>query len=71
MIGSCKPVNQGQSQLKKQYQIDKQRAPQRFRKQAGASGEEIQFALPLPEVLKLVQQGLINLAMGSFQEAGP
>jgi putative transposase len=52
--------------LKKRYQIDKQRAAQRFRKEAGASTENIQFALPLPEVLALAQKGLMNLALAAF-----
>jgi putative transposase len=52
--------------LKKQYQIDKQRAAQQFRKEAGATQEQIQFALPLPEVLALVQRGLMNLALAAF-----
>lgn len=52
--------------MKKQYQIDKQRAAQQFRKEAGASEEQIQFALPLPEVLALVQRGLMNLALAAF-----
>lgn len=52
--------------MKKQYQIDKQRAMQQFRKKAAASGEQIQFALPLPEVLGLAQQGLMHLAMAAF-----
>ena len=52
--------------MKKQYQIDKQRAAQEFRNRAGASPQQIQFALPLPEVLKLVQQGLMQLALAAF-----
>jgi len=52
--------------VKKRYQIDKQRAAQQFRKQAGASTENIQLALPLPEVLALAQKGLMNLAMAAF-----
>ena len=36
--------------MKKTYQIDQQRATQRFRKEAGASNEKLQLALPLPEV---------------------
>jgi putative transposase len=66
VIGSGQQFNQGESQLKKQYQIDKQRAAQRFRKEADGSEEQIQFALPLPEVLALVQQGLMNLALAAF-----
>jgi len=52
--------------VKKQYQIDKQRAAQQFREKAGASQQQIQFALPLPEVLKLIQQGLMQLALAAF-----
>lgn len=52
--------------MKKRYHINKQRAAQQFRKQAGATDEQIQFALPLPEVLALVQQGLMNLALAAF-----
>ncbi len=52
--------------MKKRYQIDKQRAVQNFRREAVASGGQIQFALPLPEVLALVQSGLINLALAAF-----
>jgi len=52
--------------MKKQYQIDKQRAAQQFRSRADASQEQIQFALPLPEVLKLAQQGLMQLALAAF-----
>lgn len=52
--------------MKKRYQIDKQRAAQQFSKQASATEEQIQFALPLPEVLSLVQQGLMSLALAAF-----
>ena len=52
--------------MKKRYQIDKQRAAQQFRKAAGATEEQIQLALPLPEVLKLVQRGLMSLALAAF-----
>lgn len=52
--------------MKKRYQIDKQRAAQQFRKQATASTESIQLALPLPEVLALAQKGLMNLALAAF-----
>jgi transposase-like protein len=52
--------------VKKRYQIDKQRAAQQFRKQAGATNENIQFALPLPEVLALAQKGLMSLALAAF-----
>ena len=52
--------------MKKRYQIDKQGAAQRFRKEASASDKQIQLALPLPEVLGLVQQGLMSLALAAF-----
>lgn len=52
--------------MKRTYQIDKQRAKQQFRKGASATNEQIQLALPLPEVLALVQQGLMNLALAAF-----
>jgi transposase-like protein len=52
--------------LKKPYQIEKQRAVDRFRKEASSSGQQIQFALPLPEVLALVQDGLMSLALAAF-----
>jgi putative transposase len=54
--------------MKKRYQIDKQRAAQQFRKQAGASQQQIQFALPLPEILALIQRGLMNLALVAFTQ---
>jgi putative transposase len=52
--------------LKRTYQINKQRAAQQFGKQAGASNENIQLALPLPEVLALAQKGLMSLALAAF-----
>jgi putative transposase len=52
--------------MKKRYQIDKQRATQEFRRVAGASQEQLQLAFPLPEVLQLVQRGLMNLALEVF-----
>lgn len=52
--------------MKKTYQIEKQRAKERFRADAGLSDDQIQFALPLPEVLKLVQDGLMKLALSAF-----
>jgi putative transposase len=54
--------------MKKRYQIDKQRAAQQFRKQAGASQQQIQFALPLPEIVALIQRGLMNLALVAFTQ---
>jgi putative transposase len=52
--------------MKKRYQIDKQRAAQQFLKEADASNENIQFALPLPEVLAMAQKGLMSLALSAF-----
>jgi putative transposase len=52
--------------MKKTYQISRQRATQRFGKEAGASRDELQLALPLPEVLALAQRGLMNLALAAF-----
>jgi transposase-like protein len=52
--------------MKKTYQIDKQRATQQFRKEAGASTEHLQLALPLPELLQLMQRGLMNVALAAF-----
>lgn len=54
--------------MKKTYQIEKQRAKERFRAEAGSSQEQIQFALPLPEVLQMVQEGLMKLALTAFQQ---
>jgi len=54
--------------LKKTYQIEKQRAAQQFRKRAGATQEQLQFALPLPEVVNLVQCGLLHLAVAAFAQ---
>jgi transposase-like protein len=52
--------------MKKRYQIDKQCAAVQFRKQAQSSTENLQLALPLPEVLALAQKGLMNLALAAF-----
>jgi putative transposase len=52
--------------LKRRYQIDKKSAAQQFRMQAGASEENIQLMLPLPEVLALAQKGLMKLALAAF-----
>lgn len=52
--------------MKKTYQIEKQAAKERFKARASSSNDQIQFALPLPEVLKLVQDGLMKLALSAF-----
>jgi len=54
--------------MKKPYQIQKQRALQAFRKQSAVSQAPIQFALPLPEVVRLAQQGLMTLALAAFTQ---
>jgi len=54
--------------MKKTYQIDKQRAAQQFRERAGATEEQLQFVLPLPEVVNLVQCGLMHLAVAAFRQ---
>ena len=54
--------------MKKTYQIEKQRATQKFRKEAGATTETLQLALPLPEVVQLIQRGLMSLALAAFSK---
>ena len=54
--------------MKKQYQIDKQRAVQRFRELAAQDDQPIQLVIPLKEVLDLIQRGLMNLAMAAFSK---
>ena len=54
--------------MKKRYQIDKQRAAQQFRERAGASQQQLQLVLPLPEVVRLVQCGLMHLALAAFSQ---
>lgn len=54
--------------MKKQYQIDKQRAVQQFRRLAAAEDQSIQLVIPLKEVVDLVQRGLMKLALRSFTE---
>ncbi len=66
MIGLGKPFGKGESQLRRTYQINKKGAVQNFGRLAGPPKEQIQFALPLPEVLTLVQQGLMQLALTAF-----
>jgi putative transposase len=56
--------------LKRTYRIDKQRALQQFRKAATTSNENIQLVFPLAEVLALVQQGLMKLALEAFTMLG-
>ena len=52
--------------MKKTYQIQKQRALKSFREQSATSNAPIQFAMPLPEVVQLAQQGLMSLALSAF-----
>jgi putative transposase len=52
--------------MKKRYQIDKQRAVQRFRELAAQDDQPIQLVIPLKEVIDLIQRGLMNLAMAAF-----
>ena len=52
--------------MRKPYQIQKLRALKTFQEQAVASPSPIQFALPLPEVVRLAQQGLMSLALTAF-----
>lgn len=52
--------------MRRTYQIKQESAVQKFRRQAEASGQQIEFALALPEVLELVQEGLMNLALAAF-----
>ena len=52
--------------MKKRYQIEKQRAVQRFRKLAAQDDQPIQLVIPLQEILDLIQRGLMNLAMAAF-----
>jgi putative transposase len=52
--------------MKKPYQIQKQRALKTFQERSSASSDPIQFALPLPEVVKLVHDGLMSLALTAF-----
>jgi putative transposase len=54
--------------LKKQYQIERARAVQKFRSAAQASEDAIQLALPVKEAAALVQQGLMQLAIATFTQ---
>ena len=54
--------------MKKQYQIDKQRAVQQFRQIAAQDDRAIQLVIPLKEVLDLVQRGLMKLALRTFTQ---
>lgn len=54
--------------MKKQYQIDKQRAVQQFRRLAAQEDQTVQLVIPLQEVVDLVQRGLMNLALKTFTQ---
>jgi transposase-like protein len=54
--------------MKKQYQIDKQRAVQQFRRIAEQDDRTVQLVIPLKEVLDLVQRGLMQLALRTFTQ---
>ena len=54
--------------MKKHYQIDRERAVQKFRCAASASQDAIQLALPMKEAAALVQQGLMELAIATFTQ---
>ncbi len=47
--------------MKKQYQIEKRRAVQQFRRLAAEQNPTIQMVLPLAEIVSLLQQGVGNL----------
>lgn len=47
--------------MKRQYQIEKQRAVQQFRRLATEQNPNIQMVLPLAEIVGLLQQGVGNL----------
>src|SRR6266852_4724995 len=54
--------------MKKRYQIDKQRAVEKFRQLARRDDQPIQLVIPLKEVIDLIQRGLMNLAMTAFSK---
>ena len=47
--------------MKRQYQIDKQRAVQQFRRIATEENPNIQMILPLADIVGLLQEGVGNL----------
>ena len=51
--------------MKKRYQIDKQRAVQKFRQLAKNAQQPLQLAFPLKELVELIRQGLMNVAMAA------
>ena len=54
--------------MKKPYQIQKQRALQAFREQASIQQQPIQLVFPVKEVVELIQQGLMKLAITAFSK---
>lgn len=54
--------------MKKHYQIDRERAVQKFRLAASRSDDAIQLALPMKKAAALVQQGLMQLALATFTQ---
>ena len=54
--------------MNKRYQIDRQRAVQRFRQLATQEDQAVQLVIPLKEVVDLIQRGLMNLAMTAFTQ---
>ena len=47
--------------MKKQYQIEQQRAVQQFRRLATEQNPNIQMMLPLADIVGLLQEGVGNL----------
>src|SRR6266581_4974057 len=47
--------------MKRQYQIEKQRAVQQFRRLATEQNPNIQMSLPLADIVGLLQEGVVNL----------
>lgn len=54
--------------MKKPYQIDREKAVQKFRSAASMSSDAIQLALPMKEAAALIQQGLLQLAVATFTQ---
>ena len=54
--------------MKKTYQINRERALQQFKAAAQKSKQEVQFALPLPEVVALIGRGLMPVALFAFMK---
>jgi transposase-like protein len=52
--------------MKRQYQIDKQRALQNFRQLANQNQQPIQLVIPLKEIVELMPRGLMGVALTTF-----